>query len=364
MGARTDRSEHAVAVVGVGAILPDAPNAAAFWKNIAGGRYSIIDVPPERWKVADYYDPDPAAPDKTYSKIGSWVRGFEFDWKKFHIPPRVASAMDEGQQWAVTIAAEALADYGYPNRPLDTERCGVILGTAMGGERHYQTTMRISFPDFARALESVEEFEQLPKEIRKAILTSWREVVGRNMPAVNEDTMPGELANIVSGRVANVLNLRGPNFTTDAACASSLAAVQTAVGRLGLTICYDMRFAYLYRALAQAGSSFITVPAAFTRPTGQAHWHVLLRARAIETGCFIFAPAQTGEHAESRKTYGHSLIVAPWGEILADAGEDVGIVTATIDPAKVSEARGMVPALKHDREFAPPATANLRVAGE
>jgi predicted amidohydrolase len=135
-------------------------------------------------------------------------------------------------------------------------------------------------------------------------------------------------------------------------------------GRLGLTICYDMRFAYLYRALALAGSSFITVPAAFTRPTGQAHWHVLLRVRAIETGCFIFAPAQTGEHAESRKTYGHSLIVAPWGEILADAGEDVGIVTATIDPAKVSEARGMVPALKHDREFAPPATANLRVAGE
>jgi len=232
MGARTDRHEGAVAVVGVGAILPDAPSAAAFWKNVADGRYSIIDVPEERWKVSDYYDPDPAAPDKTYSKIGAWVRGFEFDWKKFHIPPRVASAMDEGQQWAVTIAAEALADYGYPNRPLDTERCGVILGTAMGGERHYQTTMRISFPEFAGALESVEEFEQLPKEIRKAILAKWREAVGRNMPPVNEDTMPGELANIVSGRVANVLNLRGPNFTTDAACASSLAAVQTAIGLL------------------------------------------------------------------------------------------------------------------------------------
>ena len=135
-------------------------------------------------------------------------------------------------------------------------------------------------------------------------------------------------------------------------------------GRLGLTVCYDMRFAYLYRALAQAGSSFITVPSAFTRPTGQAHWHVLLRARAIETGCFVFAAAQTGEHAEGRKTYGHSLIVAPWGEVLADAGEDVGFITATVDPAKVTEARTMVPALKHDREFSLPSDSALKIAGE
>ncbi len=135
-------------------------------------------------------------------------------------------------------------------------------------------------------------------------------------------------------------------------------------GRLGLTICYDMRFAYLYRALAQAGSNFLTVPSAFTRPTGQAHWHVLLRARAVETGCFVFAAAQTGVHAEGRKTYGHSLIVAPWGEVLADAGEDVGVITATVDPAKVTEARNMVPALKHDREFSLPSDSTLKIAGE
>ncbi len=135
-------------------------------------------------------------------------------------------------------------------------------------------------------------------------------------------------------------------------------------GRLGLTVCYDLRFAYLHRALAQAGASFLSVPAAFTRPTGEAHWHVLMRARAIETGCFVFAPAQTGEHAEGRKTYGHSLIVAPWGEVLADAGEGVGFVTARIDPAEVAEARGMVPALTHDRSFSPPQSATLRAAGE
>ncbi len=137
-------------------------------------------------------------------------------------------------------------------------------------------------------------------------------------------------------------------------------------GRLGMTVCYDLRFAYLHRALAQAGADFLSVPAAFTRPTGEAHWHVLLRARAIETGCFVFAPAQCGEHAEGRRTYGHSLIVAPWGEVLADGGEAPGVVLAAIDPARVAEARRMVPALRHDRPFTL-VTADrsaLRLAGE
>ena len=122
-------------------------------------------------------------------------------------------------------------------------------------------------------------------------------------------------------------------------------------GKLGMTVCYDLRFPHLHRSLAKAGASFLTVPAAFTEKTGEAHWHVLLRARAIETGCFVFACAQTGTHAAGRRTYGHSLIIAPWGEVLADAGQDVGFVMAEIDPAKVDEARGMVPALTHDRDF-------------
>lgn len=122
-------------------------------------------------------------------------------------------------------------------------------------------------------------------------------------------------------------------------------------GGLGLSICYDVRFAYLYRALAKAGASLITVPAAFTVPTGKAHWHVLLRARAIETGCFVLAPAQTGLHDGNRGTYGHSLIISPWGEVLADAGEGVGHVIADLDLSKVAEARRMVPSLGHDRTF-------------
>lgn len=120
-------------------------------------------------------------------------------------------------------------------------------------------------------------------------------------------------------------------------------------GRLGLTICYDVRFAYLYRLLAQAGAEILTVPAAFTQVTGEAHWHVLLRARAIETGSFVVAPAQCGSHSGNRRTFGHSLIIDPWGRVLADGGTAEGVIVADVDLAKVNEARTRIPALKHDR---------------
>ena len=125
-------------------------------------------------------------------------------------------------------------------------------------------------------------------------------------------------------------------------------------GGLGMTICYDLRFPRLYRALAKAGAGMIWIPAAFTRTTGRAHWHTLLRARAIETGAWVLAPAQCGDHEDGRKTFGHSLIVSPWGEIVADAGEEPGVIVAELDFAKVAEARRMIPSLTHDRDFSPP----------
>ncbi len=128
----------------------------------------------------------------------------------------------------------------------------------------------------------------------------------------------------------------------------------TVLCRVGLTVCYDMRFPALYRVLAQAGVQLITIPSAFTRPTGKAHWETLLRARAIETGCYVLAAAQAGVHESGRETYGHSMIVAPWGEVLADAGEGQGYVVADIDPSTVEAARRRIPALGHDRRFAAP----------
>ncbi|MDP6660476.1 MAG: carbon-nitrogen hydrolase family protein [Alphaproteobacteria bacterium] len=122
-------------------------------------------------------------------------------------------------------------------------------------------------------------------------------------------------------------------------------------GGLGMTICYDLRFPYLYRSLAQAGAHFLSVPSAFTRVSGRAHWHVLLRARAVETGCYIFAPAQCGDHANDRQTYGHSLIIDPWGKILAEAGESPCVIAADIDPSRVAAVRAMIPSLEHDRKF-------------
>ena len=144
----------------------------------------------------------------------------------------------------------------------------------------------------------------------------------------------------------------------------STVVAETPWGRLGMSVCYDVRFPYLYRALAQAGADFLAVPSVFTVPTGKAHWHVLLRARAIENGCFVFAPAQWGEHAGGRRSYGHSLIVDPWGEVLADGGEGTGIVTAQIDPERIAKARGMVPSLQHDRGFTLSELTPLRRAAE
>lgn len=139
-------------------------------------------------------------------------------------------------------------------------------------------------------------------------------------------------------------------------------AVDLPWARLGMTICYDLRFPQLFRALAHAGSTVIAVPAAFTRQTGQAHWHVLLRARAIETGSYVLAAAQGGKHEDGRETFGHSLIVDPWGRVLAEAGDEPGVIFAEIDPSASLAVRAQIPALQHDRDFAAPVAIEVAEA--
>ena len=140
---------------------------------------------------------------------------------------------------------------------------------------------------------------------------------------------------------------------------TAAVVAQTPLASIGLSICYDLRFAHLYRALAKAGAVLLTVPSAFSPITGAAHWETLLRARAIETGCFVLAPAQTGRHPASdgqraRSTYGHSLVVAPWGEVLLDMGTAPGVGLVNLDLARVVEARDRVPSLFHDRDYTTP----------
>jgi len=224
-------AHRAIAIVGTGAVLPDAPNVSAFWENIKQGRYSISDVAPDRWDPAFYYDPDPKAPDKTYSKIGGWVREFTWDPLKWHlpVPPRVVDAMDGAQKWAIACTREALQDYGYPTRPLDLDRTAVILGNAMAGEKHYLTALRVFFPEYAHELEASASFAALPEAVRHEITRELHDRMDKHLPGVTEDSMPGELANCIAGRIANIFNFHGPNYICDAACASAMAAISSAV---------------------------------------------------------------------------------------------------------------------------------------
>ncbi len=226
-----ETASRAVAIVAAGAILPDAVNVTAFWENIRKGRYSITEVSPDRWDPAFYYDPDPRAPDKTYSRIGGWVRDQVWDPMKWRlpIPPRVADAMDQAQRWGIAATREALDDYGYPQRPLDPDRVAVILGNAMAGEKHYLTALRVHFPEYAHELAGIAAFAALPEEIRRDITRQLHDRIGKHLPEITEDSMPGELANCLAGRIANLYNFHGPNYVCDAACASAMAAMTAAV---------------------------------------------------------------------------------------------------------------------------------------
>jgi acyl transferase domain-containing protein/NAD(P)-dependent dehydrogenase (short-subunit alcohol dehydrogenase family) len=222
---------RAIAIVGAGAVLPDAVNVPAFWQNVKNGRYSISEVPAGRWDPSLYYDADRAAPDKTYSKIGGWVREYVWDPMKWHlpIPPRVVDAMDIAQKWAIACTREALEDYGYPSRPLNLDRTAVILGNAMAGERHYLTSLRVHFPEYARELAGSASFAALPPAARRDITRELHDRIGKLLPEITEDSMPGELANCIAGRIANLYNFHGPNYVVDAACASAMAAISSAV---------------------------------------------------------------------------------------------------------------------------------------
>ena len=225
-----------VAIVGLGCRLPGAQSVADFWQLILDGRSAITEVPPDRWDPDLFWDADKSAPDKTYAKIGGFLRSFKFNPRRFRIPPAAARSIDPVQQITLEAVADALEDAGLKAGPrdksgkdFDRTSCAVILGNSMGGELTDDYTVRARVPAFQAALRAVPEFEQLDASVQQSILTAFGANVVKDLPPINEDAMPGELANVIAGRVANAFDLSGPNFTTDAACASSMAAVQAAV---------------------------------------------------------------------------------------------------------------------------------------
>lgn len=213
-----------IAIVGIGALMPDADDVEAFWQNIIDAKVSIENISQDRWpgKIEHFWkEGGPGNIDEgfTYSKIGAFVKNFEFDWRRWRQPPGTLAQIDPCQLWAVGISAAALEHAGYDGveKDIDRSKCGVVFANALGGENRNLSNIRV----WSNHTKELAKKFGLPEQN----LDSFQEAINEQTPRVDEDTMPGELANVVSGRVANLLDLQGPNYATDAACASSMAAV-------------------------------------------------------------------------------------------------------------------------------------------
>ena len=229
-------SENGIAIIGLGGCFPDAPSVAAYWDNIRHNRVAIDRVPDDRWDVDLFYSSDRQAPEKTYSCIGGFIKAFAFDSKRFRIPPRALASIDDLQKMALMAVHEALEDARLEifagsgqGRPFNRDRTAVILGNAMGGEAEDRTSMRVWFSEARQDLERSAQAQGMSIGAITALADAFEKRYKARLPIITEDSMPGELSNCITGRICNLFDLRGPNFTTDAACAASMAALQTAV---------------------------------------------------------------------------------------------------------------------------------------
>ncbi|MAA78234.1 MAG: hypothetical protein CL916_03165 [Deltaproteobacteria bacterium] len=221
--------QEPIAIIGMGCRFPDANNPQDFWNNIINQKSSIIEVPTNRWDSSLFWDPDPQKEDKTYSKVGGFIRSFTFDPKPFRIPPFVLQQVDLVQQLTLASTEDALADARYHDRDFDRSRTAVILGNSMGGEVSQDYTLRTRLPEFEQAFLRDPVIQSLSSQDRDAMIARVRTQIKETLPKLNSDSMPGELSNVIAGRVANAFNFNGPNYTLDAACASSMAAIQASI---------------------------------------------------------------------------------------------------------------------------------------
>ena len=241
--------KHDIAIIGIGGVFPDAKDAQTFWDNILDGHVAIREVTDDRWESDLFFSEDRHCPDKTYSKIGGFIGAPPFDRKTFRIAPKVVEQMDDVQKLALTSVFQALEDAGLEASPgsgkgraFDRSETAVILGNSMGGKREDKTNFRVFYPKAKEALMEASGFQGLPEAQQTKLLEDFERAYKAWTPPITEDSMPGELSNCIAGRVANALDLCGPNYTTDAACAASMAALSSAVQGLRQGA-YDMAIA-------------------------------------------------------------------------------------------------------------------------
>ncbi|HAT72180.1 MAG TPA: beta-ketoacyl synthase, partial [Elusimicrobia bacterium] len=221
-----------IAIVGLGIIAPKALNKEAFWQNVIDGRNCIGEVPADRWDWKLYFSEDHKAADKTYSKIGGFIEGFKFDSIRYKIPPQSAAQISRLQQMTLEAVRMALEDSGYDKKPFDPKMVAAVMGNAMGAMRKEMTDLRVYKFYNEDLLRKTSAFASLPREKQEEMIREFEAGIDNGIIKITEDTMPGELSNVTAGRIANVFNFNGPNMTMDAACASSMAALDYAV--LGL----------------------------------------------------------------------------------------------------------------------------------
>ncbi|MEI7482059.1 MAG: beta-ketoacyl synthase N-terminal-like domain-containing protein, partial [Elusimicrobiota bacterium] len=221
-----------IAIVGIGIIAPEAADKDQFWANVISGKNCISEVPKDRWDWRLYYSEDHKAADKTYSKIGGFIKDFTFNPIKYKIPPQTAVQISRLQQITIEAVRMAFEDSGYDKKAFDPAKAAVVIGNAMGAMRKELTDLRVYKFYNEDLLKKTSTYSGLTPAQQKALLEEYEGQIDQNILKITEDTMPGELSNVTAGRIANVFNLKGPNMTMDAACASSLAALDYAV--LGL----------------------------------------------------------------------------------------------------------------------------------
>jgi len=225
-------TQNRVAIIGLGCVFPDAMNIEQYWKNILNKKYSITEVSEDRWDPKLYFDSDRTVEGKTYSKVGAFINDFKFNSIQYRIPPKVAEKMDDVQKWSLDAARQALEDAGLPTDGKTRTNMAIIIGNSLGGEIQRYTNRRVFFPEIEEEIKKNVIFQKLSVSEQEKFIQNLTESYSHRYPVVTEDSMPGELSNVIAGRIANVFNLTGKSMTTDAACASSIAALDTAIASL------------------------------------------------------------------------------------------------------------------------------------